>query len=83
MLDAKHGERALPYRIVWSSRWGQGEKIVDTAIMAISWIAEFEDKGADAIKVLKDGQLIEQSDLPDLVRAETAASQEKRNADGS
>lgn len=60
------------YRITWSSKRGQGEKIVGTAAMAMTWIDEFRDKGADAILVEKDGRQIKEVDLLDLMRTETA-----------
>jgi hypothetical protein len=62
------------YRVTWSSKWGQGEKIVGTAARAMAWIYEFRDKGADRILVEKDGQQISEVALPELMRVETAPS---------
>ena len=71
------------YRIVWSGKTGQGEQTAINAAMADAWVDEFRDKGADAIAVFRDGAFVDLSDLPDLIKQETARSQEARDAQGS
>lgn len=80
MLGGKQRSvRMASYEIIWSSKWDQGRKTVESAIMAITWIAEFRDKGADAIKVTRDGALIEESELEALVKPETDAYLKNHN----
>jgi hypothetical protein len=61
------------YEVIWSSKWDQGTKIVGSAIMALTWIAEFRGKGADAVKVTRDGVLVEEDELEALIKPETEA----------
>ena len=70
----------MPYEIIWSSRWDQGRKVVESAAMVDAWVSEFRDRGADAIKVLADGCLIDLAELPELIKQETRAASGSSNA---
>ena len=65
------------YEIWWSSPGGQGHKLCDTAAVTDAWISEFQDKGADAIKVTRNGVLIEIGDLARFMREETLPAEAK------
>ena len=68
------------YEIIWSRKRGQGRETASTAISALHWMAVFQDKGAQSIKVTRDGKLIEERELEALIQPETEANRGGQNA---
>lgn len=62
----------MDYKIAWSTRHGRSEIIEASAAGAARRIKQLRERGAAAINLSKDGEMVKLEELPALMKKEAA-----------